>query len=258
MNEIASRATGTVTFLFTDIEGSTRLWEEQTEAMHRDLAHHDALLRAAIERHHGHVFKTVGDAFYAAFRTPEGAVEAALEAQRGLRRELHHVRVRMAVHTGRAEARDGDYFGPALNHVARLLAAGHGGQVLLSRATAEQVQPSLPEDTQLRLLGHHRLRDIAASETIFQLAPPDLPSKFPPLNTLDVAFRRGVVRAASVAAIIVAIFIALTLKAVHAEGRANREAARANANAHQREIALKEKLKALDQERIQRQRADAA
>src|SRR5947208_12466977 len=111
MSDTASRSTGTVTFLFTDIEGSTRLWEEQTEAMHRDLAHHDALLRTAIERHSGHVFKTVGDAFYAAFTEPQESVEAALEAQRGLRRELSHVRVRMAVHTGRAEARDGDYFG---------------------------------------------------------------------------------------------------------------------------------------------------
>src|SRR5437867_11071083 len=111
MAEMASLATNTVTLLFTDIEGSTRLWEEQTEAMHRDLAHHDALLRSAIERHHGSVFKTVGDAFYAAFPDPQPAVEAALEAQRGLRRELPHVRVRMAVHTGRAEARDGDFVG---------------------------------------------------------------------------------------------------------------------------------------------------
>src|SRR5438128_2219438 len=223
MNEIASRATGTVTFLFTDIEGSTRLWEEQTEAMHRDLAHHDALLRAAIERHSGHVFKTVGDAFYAAFPSPRDAVEAALEAQRGLLRELPHVRVRMAVHTGRAEARDGDYFGPALNHVARLLTAGHGGQVLLSQPTAEQVRPALPGDTQLRLLGHHRLRDIAASETIFQLAPPDLPSKFPPLNTLDVAFRRGVMRTSAIAAVVLLIMLGLTAWAV-----ANGNAARHN------------------------------
>src|SRR3989442_6679166 len=156
--------------------------------MNRDLAHHDALLRAAIERHSGRVFKTVGDAFYAAFPSPQEAVEAALEAQRALRRELPHVRVRMAVHTGRAEERDGDYFGPALNHVARLLAAGHGGQVLLSRPTAEEVEPALPEDTGLRHLGHHRLRDIAAAETIFQLAPPDLPLRVPPLNNLDVAF----------------------------------------------------------------------
>src|SRR5947207_274527 len=115
---MADLATGTVTFLFTDIEGSTRLWEEQTEAMHRDLAHHDALLRAAIERHQGHVFKTVGDAFYAAFPEPHGAVEAALQAQRGLCRELPHVHVRMAVHIGAAQERDGDYFGPALNHVS--------------------------------------------------------------------------------------------------------------------------------------------
>src|ERR671937_327058 len=98
MSETIAGHTGTVTFLFTDIEGSTRLWEQQTQAMHRDLARHDALLRAAIEQHLGHIFKTVGDAFYAAFAQPHDAVEAALEAQRALRRELPHVRVRMAVH----------------------------------------------------------------------------------------------------------------------------------------------------------------
>ncbi len=122
---------GTVTFLFTDIEGSTRLWETQREAMTEALARHDALLRQCIESRGGHVFKTGGDAFCAAFATAAGAVDAALAAQRSLRAELwpEHapIRARMALHTGAPEIRDGDYFGAPLNYVARLLAVGHGG-----------------------------------------------------------------------------------------------------------------------------------
>src|SRR5687767_2189754 len=139
---MAELPTGTVTFLFTDIEGSTTRWEQHREQMRAALGRHDAILRAAIEAHGGVVFKTVGDAFYAACVTAPPAVEAALAAQRALQAErwdatLGQVRVRMALHTGAAEQRDGDYFGPALNRVARLLAAGHGGQVLLSTVTTE-------------------------------------------------------------------------------------------------------------------------
>src|SRR5262245_40704122 len=127
--------TGTVTFLFTDIEGSTTRWEQHREAMQHALARHDALLRAAIEGHGGHVFKTVGDAVYATFATAPAALQAALAAQQALRAQdwgaLGSLRVRMALHTGTAEERDGDYFGPALNRVARILTAGHGDQVLL-------------------------------------------------------------------------------------------------------------------------------
>src|SRR5581483_411596 len=128
--------TGIVTFLFTDIEGSTRLWEQHPEAMRSALARHDALLRSAIESYNGVVFKTVGDAFCAAFSTAPEALAAALAAQQALHAQdwtdVGGIRARMALHTGNAEERDGDYFGQPLNRVARLLAIGHGGQVLLS------------------------------------------------------------------------------------------------------------------------------
>jgi class 3 adenylate cyclase len=140
----------TVTFLFTAIEESTRLWEQRTTAMRADLSRHDALLHQLLPAHGGHVFKTIGDAFCAAFPTTREAVQAARAAQEALRRELPQLRVRMAVHTGEAEARDGDYFGPALNRVARLLIAGHGGQILLSQAAAEQLREALPADTHLQ------------------------------------------------------------------------------------------------------------
>src|SRR3712207_1170862 len=127
---MAALPTGTVTFLFTDIEGSTTRWERHREAMQTALARHDAILRQAIEGNGGVVFKTVGDAFYAVFATAPDALAAALEAQRALHiavwdAQLGAVRVRMALHTGVAEERDGDYFGAPLNRVARLLNAGH-------------------------------------------------------------------------------------------------------------------------------------
>lgn len=206
---MADLPTGTVTFLFTDIEGSTRLWEQQPGAMKADLARHDALLRAAIEEHGGCVFKTVGDGFHAAFVSPLDAVQAAALAQRLLHAELKHIRVRIAIHQGEAGVREGDYSGPALNRIARLLAAGHGGQVLLSEAVVSAAHSHLPPQLSLRLLGRHRLRDIPETETIFQLEIDGLPSTFPPLNTLDVAFRRGAVRAAGIAAIVLAVVTGL-------------------------------------------------
>ena len=139
--------TGTVTFLFTAIEGSTKLWERSPNAMQRALARHDEILKEAVEGHDGYVFKTVGDAFCCAFRTASAALKASLFAQRALfseegwPEETGPLRVKMALHTGAAEERDGDYFGPPLNRVARLLSAGHGGQVLLSLTTQELVQP---------------------------------------------------------------------------------------------------------------------
>jgi len=176
---------GTVTFLFTDIEGSTSLWEQDAQAMQKALARHDDILREAIEAHGGYVFKTVGDAFCAAFPTAPSALEAAIAAQQVLRaQECGEVRVRMALHTGAAEERGGDYFGPPLNRVARLLSAGHGGQVLLSLPTEELVRDQLPEETNLRDLGECRLKDLFRSEHIFQLIAADLPAEFPPLRTL--------------------------------------------------------------------------
>jgi class 3 adenylate cyclase len=181
--------TGTVTFLFTDIEGSTRLWEEQPEAMRVALVRHDELMHAAIEHNGGHVFKTMGDAFCSAFHTAPEALDAALDAQLALCSEvwpkLISIKVRMALHTGVAEGRDGDYFGQPLNRVARLLSAGHGGQVLLSLATQEIIQHTFPSTIQLLAMGEYRLRDLNRPETIFQLIHPDLPNQFPPLKTLD-------------------------------------------------------------------------
>ena len=210
---MAGLPSGEVTFLFTDVEGSTKLWEQDAEAMHRTLARHDALLRTAVEAHHGHLFKNIGEAFCAAFPSAQDAAQAAVAAQQALHREVPQLRVPMALHTGRAELRDGDYFGPALSRVARLLVAGHGGQVLLSKATAERIQPSLPDGARLRPLGMHRLRDLTTRELIFQLNSPGLPSHFPPLNTLDVAFRRGASRATLVWVVIVAVIVGLALMA---------------------------------------------
>ena len=157
--------------------------------MRAALARHDTLLRAAIAAHGGAVFKTVGDAFHAAFATATDAVSAALAAQRALAAETWGatgpLRVRMALHTGAAEQRDGDYFGHALNRAARLLAAGHGGQILLSAASWELVRDHLPAEVALRDLGAHRLKSLARPEHIFQLVVPGLPADFPPLQTLD-------------------------------------------------------------------------
>jgi class 3 adenylate cyclase len=182
--------TGTVTFLFTDIEGSTKLWENSPTGMHTALTRHDTVLREAIEGHGGFVFKTVGDAFCAAFPTALGATESALAAQRDLfseawGEEIVALRVRMALHTGATHERDGDYFGPPVNRIARLLSAGHGGQVLLSSSTQELVRDHLPADTHLRDLGERQLKDLARPERVYQLTAPDLPSEFPPLRTLE-------------------------------------------------------------------------
>src|SRR5918994_660312 len=187
---VASPPTGTVTFLFTDIEGSTKLWEDNAPAMQAALAHHDELLRWVVEEHGGYVFKTVGDAFCCAFPTAPDALEAALEVQRKLFssewEQIGTLRVRMALHVGAAQERGGDYFGSPVNRVARLLSAAHGGQVLLSLSTEELVGDQLPAGTSLRDLGEHRLKDLFRPERVFQLSTPGLPSEFPPLRTLDV------------------------------------------------------------------------
>jgi predicted ATPase/class 3 adenylate cyclase len=179
----------TLTFLFTDVEGSTFLWERNPKAMSEALVRHDKILRTTIEAHEGHVFKTVGDAFYAAFPLAPKALSAALDAQRALHHaeweETGPLRVRMALHTGAAEERAGDYFGPSLNRVARLLSAGHGGQVLMSLATEKLVRDELPEGAALRDLGERRLKDLFRPEHVFQITASGLPTEFAPLRTLD-------------------------------------------------------------------------
>jgi predicted ATPase/class 3 adenylate cyclase/DNA-binding winged helix-turn-helix (wHTH) protein len=179
---------GTVTFLFTDVEGSTRLWDEHPEEMRTALARHDEILRDAVEQHDGRIVKTTGDGLHAAFALAHDAVAAALEAQRALVTEdwalAEPLRVRMGLHTGGAELREGDYYGPAVNRAARVSGAAHGGQILLSHTTQELVQDVLPEDTALVDLGDHRFRGLSRPERAFQLAGVGLDESFPPLQTL--------------------------------------------------------------------------
>jgi predicted ATPase/class 3 adenylate cyclase len=189
VSRAAAIPTGTVTLMFTDVEGSTRLWETEPEHMARALRRHDELLRTAIGQAGGYVFKTVGDAFCAAFATPQAALQAALAAQLALAAETwptrRPIRVRMSLHTGVCEERDNDYFGPVVNRAARLEAVAHGGQVLISGATAELLSESLPEGVTLRDLGLHRLKDLGRPERVFQLEAEFLQPSFPPLATLD-------------------------------------------------------------------------
>ena len=166
--------TGHVTFLFTDIEGSTRLWEADRHAMAQVLARHDVLLRATIESHGGQVFKTVGDGFCAAFDTAVGAISAAAAVQGAVAAEDWHtpaaLRVRCALHTGLAEQRDRDYFGPTLNRLARLLAVAHGGETLLTAATFEIVRDFLPAEIEVEEGGELALKDLARPEHIYRVA----------------------------------------------------------------------------------------
>ena len=172
---------GTVTFLFSDIEGSTQLWESVPEAMRSALERHDALVRAAIEGHGGYVVKTTGDGAHAAFGRAGDALAAAVAMQEVLGAEPWPegatVRVRIGVHTGETSERDGDYFGPAVNRAARVMAVAHGGQVVCSQQTA-----GLAGDiASLRSLGEHRLRDLGAAEQVFQVGD----GVFPPLRSVD-------------------------------------------------------------------------
>lgn len=181
---------GNVTFLFTDIERSSQLWETHPRTMGRSLAQHDEFMRTSVAEHGGHIFKTVGDAFCVVFQGALDAVHAAIAAQRRLVaaawEDTGPLRVRMALHSGEAEQRDGDYFGPTLNRVARVLSTGHGGQTLLSFVTAESVREKLCAAASLRDLGERRLKDLSRPERIFQLVVEDLPSDFPPLRSLEV------------------------------------------------------------------------
>ncbi|MCJ7672422.1 MAG: adenylate/guanylate cyclase domain-containing protein, partial [Acidimicrobiia bacterium] len=177
------------TFLFTDLEGSTRLWEEHPDAMRAALARHDEILRDAVEDRGGHVVKTTGDGLHAAFGTAHDAVAAAIEAQRGLDAEPwtlpDPLLVRMGIHTGEADLREGDYFGTAVNRAARVSAAAHGGQVIVSHATEELVRDHLPAEVTLEDLGEHHLRDLARPERVFQVRAPGLTEDFPPLRSLE-------------------------------------------------------------------------
>src|SRR6516164_4714403 len=178
--------TGTVTFLFTDLEGSTRLWEEHPDAMPDALARHDAILRDAVAAHEGHVVKSTGDGIHAVFATAHDALDAAVVMQRGLGAESFAatggLRVRMGVHTCEAECRDGDYYGGEVNRAARLMSVAHGGQIVVSSVTSALVRDGSFE---LVDLGEQQLRDLQSPERVFQVTHPELPGEFPPLRTLD-------------------------------------------------------------------------
>ncbi len=180
---------GVVTYLFTDIEGSTRLWEQDTERMRRALARHDEIARGVVHRHSGEVVKTTGDGIHAVFDDPSNAVGAAVAMQQALADPDATagvlLKLRCGMHAGVDERRDNDFFGQAVNRAARVTSVAHGGQVLLSEAVAVLVRESLPEGATLRDLGTVRLRDLATSERIYQVVHPQLRRDFPALRSLE-------------------------------------------------------------------------
>jgi len=179
---------GTVAFLFSDIEGSTQRWETAREAMQRAVERHETLIRAAVERYNGCVFKTVGDAFCCSFRSTREALGAALSIQGALGAEnfdaVGGLAVRIGVHAGVAQERDGDYFGPALNRVARLMSISHGGQILLSNAAYELVKDDPPPETTFNDLGSHQLKDLHKPERVWQAAAGGTAQAHPPLRSV--------------------------------------------------------------------------
>src|ERR1700735_967286 len=173
----AAAPSGVVTFLFTDVEGSTRRWEADADGMRVALAAHDQVLRGVIQAHGGWLFKHTGDGVCAAFASPRSAVDAAVAAQRAL-----ELPVRIGLATGEAELRDGDYFGAVLNRAARVMAAGHGGQILLADSTA-----GLLSGVDLVDLGSRRLRDLSTPVGVFQVRAAGLRMDFPPLRAVDTS-----------------------------------------------------------------------
>jgi predicted ATPase/class 3 adenylate cyclase len=177
------------TILFTDIEGSTRLWEQEGERMAAALARHDELARTAVVGHRGIVVKTTGDGLYAAFEDPLDALNATLTLQRSLADPAATngiaLRIRCGLHSGQIEQRDNDYFGPPVNRTARLMSAAHGGQVLLTQAVAGGVEARLPPEVSLRDLGSVRLKDLSQPEHVYQLVHPALRQDFPALRSLE-------------------------------------------------------------------------
>ena len=187
--EVESRPTGTVSFLFSDVAGSTRLWEADREGMAASLIAHDRILESAIADLGGYVFSSAGDSFAAAFTTPLAALGAAMRAQLGLLDEAWEgpaIRVRIGVHTGTSYERAGDYFGPDVNRAARVMAAANGGQILVSGATADLTAELVEAPMELQDRGVHPLRDLERPERLFELLHPDLPEVTEPLRTEPV------------------------------------------------------------------------
>jgi class 3 adenylate cyclase len=196
----ASLPSGTITFLFTDVESSTQLWERHPDTMRQALVRHDALVETCVARFEGIVVRPrgEGDSRFAVFTRATDAVAAACALQQALHSEPWPtptpLRVRMALHTGEADLRADDYYGPAVNRCARLRSSAHGGQTLLSAATWELVRDRLPPGAALRDLGEHGLKDIIRPEHIFQLVTPDVPADFPPLASHDTHLTNLAVR----------------------------------------------------------------
>ena len=180
---------GTITFLFTDIENSTPLWEEYPEAMKSSLAKHDSILKEFVESNNGQIIKTTGDGIHAVFSTAMDAVQASLDAQRELQTSEAFkdsdvlLRIRMGIHTGEAEVRDGDYYGGALNRAARIMSIGHGGQILVSEITFQIAREHLSSDVSVLDLGQHQLKGLSKAEKIFQISTPELRQDFPALKS---------------------------------------------------------------------------
>ena len=176
-------------FLFTEVEGSTRLWDENPDVMSHAMARHDELLRDAVTSHGGFIVKNAGDGFHAVFATAHDAVTAAVAAQQSLLADewniAETVRVRMGIHTGEAEVRDGDYIGGAVNRAERMMSVAHGGQIVVSSATEELLHDALTEKYGFIDLGEHRLRDLGRPERLFQVVHPDLGREFAPLRTVE-------------------------------------------------------------------------
>ncbi len=189
----SSPPNGTVTFLFTDIEGSTKLAQQYPEAMPGLLARHNEILNQAIKAYDGFVFRVIGDSFSASFHNANDALRAVMQAQQSLHDEAWSpapIKVRMGIHTGAAQleidSEENKYSGYAtLALTQRIMSAGHGGQILLSQSTYELTRDRLPEEVQLVDMGERRLKDILRAERIYQLSIPGLPSEFPPIKTLD-------------------------------------------------------------------------
>jgi class 3 adenylate cyclase len=182
-------ATGAVTFLLTDIEGSTALWEQDGARMSQALAAHDLLARRAVESHHGVVVKMTGDGVHAVFDDARQALAATLDMQRALIDPAATcgvaLRVRCGLHAGVVERRDNDYFGSTVNRAARIMSAAHGGQVLLSQAVIDGVREILPAAVSLRDLGKVRLKDLSTPEHVYQVVHPQLRQEFPALRSLE-------------------------------------------------------------------------
>ncbi len=180
---------GTLTFLFTDIEGSTRMWEQYPTAMPAALERHNQIIAEAVAAHNGHVFQTIGDAYWTVFGAADAALAAALDAQLALHHEpwaTSPLRARMALHRGAAMPSSGGYVGPIVSKLAVLIVAGYGGQTLLSQAAADALVGRLPDGVSLRDLGEHRLKELPQPERIYQLLADGLPDQFPPLKTRNL------------------------------------------------------------------------